>query len=121
MENADDIVRIVAAKRNARIRALERQRDVFARLIGEIEQFDRFAVNHDFLDADFVEIKGGAEQIAHVLVKPAFLMVQIDGAAQFVGGGEHLVLFAGVEADELQRAAHEHLHDMGDWREDQYD
>ena len=50
----------------------------------QIEHFYRFAMDHDFLEADFIKVQRAANQIARSLVNAAFGMMKINRSADLL-------------------------------------
>ena len=83
-------------------------------------------MHHDVVDGEITQIQHAAEHVAVILDHPAFLMVQGDGAAQLVMGGEDRTFH--LEAEQAHHAAHDELHpghdrteeahNDGDWSRD---
>lgn len=115
MEDADDVLGIALVDRQPGMRAVQRLGDDFRRRLVGIDHHDGFAVHHDVVDGQLAQVEHAAEHVAVVLHHAAFLVVQGDGAAQFVMGGKHRSFHIGAE--HAQRAAHHELHRTHDRRE----
>ena len=105
MKDADDLLAFAAPERQPGVRALERG---IHHLIGGQVDVDRVhlgPVHHDVGDGELAEIEHAAQHVAVELHHAAFLVVQVNGAAQLLMGGQDLEVVADRDAEQPQSVA----------------
>ena len=117
MQDADDLLAFAAPQRHPGMRALQRRvDDLLGRQI-DVDRVHRGPVHHDVRDGELAKIEHAAEHVAVELHHAAFLVVQVDGAAQLLVRRQHLDVVADRDAEQAQSVADEELHGGGDRRE----
>jgi hypothetical protein len=85
VQDADDVLRLVAPQRNAGVFGRQHlAHDVLGRQVG-VDQHHLGAMDHDVGDLKLAQIEQPAEHIAVELFDAAFMMDQVDRAAQPFG------------------------------------
>ena len=67
-------------------------------------------MHHDVGDGELAKIEHAAEHVAVELHHAAFLVVQVDGAAQLLMRRQHVGIIADIGAEQPQSVAHQELH-----------
>ena len=121
MQHADDVVGLVLPQRQTGVRALDRRADDLGRRQVGVDRAHLLAVRDDFRDFHIRQVEDRAQHgplVAHLL---ALAGVQVDGAAQLLlrmlgaQGRRHL------DAEQLEGGAHQHVHGVGDRKQQEDD
>ncbi len=114
MDDADDVLRIVLEQRHAGVGRVQRLGDQLARRQVGVEHGDGLAVDHDLRDVHLREIEHGAQHAPVAALHRPFLVVEVDRATDLLVGGEDVGLHVDVDAEQLQRPAHDPLDGVDD-------
>ena len=110
MKDADDLLAFAAPQRHPGMRALQRRvHDLLGGQI-DVDRVHRGPVHHDVRDGELAKIEHAAEHVAVELHHAAFLVVQVDGASDFLVRREHVDIVADIGAEQPQSVAHQELH-----------
>src|SRR5262249_35047505 len=102
MENADDVLGRAPPQRNTRHRPLENGLDDLLGRLAHVRGDDLGAVDHDIRNGEVAQVQEPAEHVAVLLSDDAFLVQQIDSAAQAFVTGQQRLAGAGYDAGNLQ-------------------
>ena len=110
MQEADDVLRLPAPYRQARVR---RGQHLAHDLPGRQICADRGhlrAVDHHVGDGQVLEIEKAAEHVAVGPFDAAFLMQQIDRAFQLLASGQKRMSAVGAQSEDAQESVHDSFH-----------
>ncbi len=111
MQDSDDVFRLVAPDRNARVLRLQDLLDDPVRRIVGIECLHLGAMDHDVVDAQRAEIEHAAEHVSVMARDRAFLRLQLDGAADFLVRRENVGFVVDPRRSQLQQQCNDRLND----------
>ncbi|MGY4423612.1 hypothetical protein ACVWY2_006061 [Bradyrhizobium sp. JR6.1] len=105
VEHADDVLRLLAPQRDAGVFARQHLAHQFlGRQVG-IDHGHLGAVDHHVGDLQFAEVQQPAEHVAVLLLDLAFVMQQIDRAAQAFGRRQDGLMRADLDAKQPHQGA----------------
>ena len=121
VDNADNIIDIVAPERHTCMRAGQNiAHDLIRRSIG-IDGAHRGSVHHDVADFQLLEVEQAAQLVTIFLDERLVAMQHLDRTAQFLLRAQHGPTGGKIDATELQDRAHNAVHRTGNRAEDQDD
>ena len=113
VQHADDVFRLLAPQRNAGVFGRQHlAHQILRRQVG-VDHHHLGAMNHDVGDLQLAQVEQAAEHVAVLLFDLAFVMQQIDRAAQALGRRQDRLVGADLDAEQL----HQHEDDGLDHRE----
>ena len=120
VQHADDVFRLVAPQGNAGVFGRQHlAHQVLRRQVG-VDHHHFGAVDHDVGDLQLAQVQQAAEHVAVLLFDLAFVVQQIDRAAQALGRRQDRLVGADLDAEHLHQHPDDRL-DHGEQRPQQID